>query len=102
MDLEVLQRKLVGAARKRGGDDSVPYAFEKRIMARLGESQRVVLDPVRDWSLGLWKAAFSCLAITVVVGICAYSIPSEPVVDDLGAALEEVVLTTVDEPLEAL
>ena len=46
MNLAELEQKLVAAARANPPSDGVPYAFEKRIMARL--ATRPVMD---DWAL---------------------------------------------------
>ena len=60
MNLNNLRQKLIAAARVVQPSDHVPYAFEKRIMARL-------MLPVHDawaaWSRALWRAAVSCLVI---------------------------------------
>ena len=40
MNLAELERKLIAAARANPPSDRVPYAFEKRIMARLAEPAR--------------------------------------------------------------
>lgn len=66
MKLENLQNKLMAAARANPPSDAVPYAFEKRIMARLINGQRV--DLLGDWSAALWRAAVTCLAITLLTG----------------------------------
>jgi hypothetical protein len=66
MNLDNLQRKLIVAARAAQPNDRVPYAFEKRIMARLTESARI--DLLGAWSVALWRAAVSCLAIVVLSG----------------------------------
>jgi len=64
MKLTDLQTKLIRAARLIPADERVPYAFEKRIMARLGLGAQ--LDAWTFWGRALWRAAGSCLAITIV------------------------------------
>jgi hypothetical protein len=64
MNLENLQRKLIAAARAARLSDRVPYAFEKRVMARLAEAARV--DLLGAWSAALWRAAFGCLAVVAL------------------------------------
>ena len=63
MNLAELQKKLIMAARKSAPDDSVPYAFEKRIMARLGKPSQA-----DDWALlarALWCGAVVCMAVVI-------------------------------------
>ena len=66
MKLENLHSKLIAAARANQPSDQVPYAFEKRIMAHLASGPRV--DLLGDWSAALWRAAVTCLAITLLTG----------------------------------
>jgi hypothetical protein len=71
MNSEKLERKLVAVARADVPVDAVPYAFEKRVTARLrGRSN---LDAVGFWSRALWRAAIPCLAIPLLVGFWAIS-----------------------------
>ena len=55
MNLAELERKLIAAARANPPSDRVPYAFEKRIMARL--AARPVADGWALWARALWRAA---------------------------------------------
>ena len=48
MNLAELERKLIAAARANPPSDRVPYAFEKRIMARL--AARPVVDGWALWA----------------------------------------------------
>jgi hypothetical protein len=64
MNLDNLRSKLIAAARTAQPSERVPYAFEKRIMARLAESARV--DLLGAWSAALWRGAVMCLAIVVL------------------------------------
>ena len=66
MNLENLHNKLITAARATPADDRVPYAFEKRVMARLAESVRV--DLLGAWSAALWRGALACLVVTMLSG----------------------------------
>src|SRR5438477_8952043 len=66
MNLDNLQKKLIAAARATQPDERVPYAFEKRIMARLAEAAHV--DLLGAWSVALWRAAVSCVAIVLLSG----------------------------------
>jgi hypothetical protein len=69
MNLDNLQNKLIAAARAAQPSDRVPYAFEKRIMARLAEGAHV--DLLGAWSSALWRGAMTCLAIVAVSGALA-------------------------------
>ncbi len=67
MNLDALQKKLLAAARSHPPGEHVPYAFEKRIMARL-----VAATPFDAWTLwgrALWRAAVSCLAIMLLSSV---------------------------------
>ena len=66
MNLEHLHNKLISAARATPADDRVPYAFEKRVMARLTDSVRV--DLLGAWSAALWRGALACLVVTMLSG----------------------------------
>src|SRR5581483_9153776 len=50
MNLSELRQKLIAAARANSPADSVPYAFEKRILARL--TGRPEADPLDFWHAG--------------------------------------------------
>jgi len=60
-----LHKKLMAAARAARPSDHVPYAFEKRIMARLRGN--ATLDALGHWTRALWRAAVPCFAITLCI-----------------------------------
>jgi hypothetical protein len=66
MNLDNLQNKLIAAARAAQPSDRVPYAFEKRIMARIVESARV--DLLGAWTVAMWRAALGCIALVLLSG----------------------------------
>jgi hypothetical protein len=67
MNVDQLQQKLIAVARAHPPSDHVPYAFEKRIMARLaGEG---IGDRLNVWTRLLWRAAAPCLGITVILSV---------------------------------
>jgi len=71
MNLNELHAKLIAVARKNPPGDHVPYAFEKRIMRRLA-----AVAPLNSWALWggpLWRAAVSCVAITVLCGVWSFA-----------------------------
>lgn len=73
MNLEDLQKKLLAAARANTPEDHVPYAFEKRVLARLA-SQRV--DGSVLWARALWRAAVPCVAVTILLTALSFTMVS--------------------------
>lgn len=71
MNVDQLQQKLIAVARAHPPSDHVPYAFEKRIMARL--AGEVLGDRLNLWTRLLWRAAAPCLGITVLLSILTLS-----------------------------
>ncbi len=65
MNLDDLQQKIFAAARALPPTDHVPFAFEKRIMAKLAACP--ALDAWGLWSQLLWRAAAPCVAIMLVL-----------------------------------
>jgi hypothetical protein len=94
-----LQSKLIEAARGEPPQDQVPYAFEKRIMARLAG-----LSPLNSWALWgrpLWRAAISCMAITLLCGIWSIAhAPKGGNADSFAQAFERAVFASSDQHLE--
>src|SRR5271155_1850472 len=97
MNLAELQKKLVAAARTEVLDDRVPYAFEKRITALL--ASRVAPDNMALWVRGLWRAAVSCVAITLLFGAWTFFTPAATTAsaDDLSQNLDNTLLASVDQ-----
>ena len=99
MTVDELFRKLIAAAQSQDPDDSVPYAFEKRIMARL--NSRPALDIWTCWARILWRAAAPCLAIMAVFSIWtlfsgSLDNPAEPLGNQLENTLVAAVYTIGD------
>ena len=112
MRLNELNQKLIAAARAHAPSDHVPYAFEKRIMALL--ASRPVMDNLALWNRALWRAAVSCAALGLVLGVCSLFLPSEAatvasnpatsttsITEDLSQALENTLLASVDQSASA-
>jgi hypothetical protein len=99
MNTSDLQTKLMEAARKEPRQDQVPYAFEKRIMARLAG-----LAPLNSWALWgrpLWRAALSCVAITLLCGIWSMATaPKGDNSDSFAQAFERAVFASSDQHAE--
>jgi hypothetical protein len=70
MDLERLRQKLLAAARANPPADRVPYAFEKRVVARLHHQPAV--DVAAAWAHGLWRAAAPCVAVALLLIVWSF------------------------------
>ena len=100
MNLPELQKKLIAAARLQPPDDRVPYAFEKRIMARLAE--RAGMDHWVLWARGLWRAAAACVTVAVVLGAVSLCLPARTdTANDLSQDFENTLLASADLPENA-
>lgn len=96
MNLAQLERKLIAAGRAHPPDDRMPYAFEKRILARL--AARPLLDGWESWARGLWRAAAACAAITLLFGAWSLLGPEGGAsTGDLSQDLEQTLLAAVDQ-----
>jgi hypothetical protein len=67
MNWEPIIDRLLSAARSEPTNGDVPYAFEKRIMARLESASP--LDMWTLWAHELWRSAALCLAIMTLSGL---------------------------------
>lgn len=67
MNLSKLHAKLIEAARSNPPGDQVPYAFEKRVMARLGSG--VVEDAWTVWGKALWRSALACMVVAAALSL---------------------------------
>ena len=98
MNLKELQKKLIAAARTEAPGDQVPYAFEKRITALL--TSRVAAENMNLWVHGLWRAAVSCVVLSLLLGALAMFNPP-PVTGttsgDLSQNFETTLLAAVDQ-----
>lgn len=93
MNLQKLQEKLWAVARQNVPSDKVPYAFEKRIMARLAMP---IVDIWTLWSRALWRAAAaSVLAMALLGGWSLQTVSSEKT--DLSQDFENTVFAALDD-----
>jgi len=100
MDWENLQKKLTTAARNNPPSDSVPYAFEKRIMALI--TSKPVPDALAVWARALWRGAASCVAVMIVLGAISFFTPAKTISNgDLSQDFENTLLAAVDQQDEA-
>ena len=96
-----LERKLIAAAKAHTPSDAVPYAFEQRIMSRLGKVP--VIDLWADWSRALWRAAAPCVAVAIGFGVWhSYVNHTNDAGTDLSQDLERTVLASVALDTETL
>jgi hypothetical protein len=97
MNLVELQNKLIAAARIHAPSDQVPYAFEKRITALL--AMQALPDKMSLWIHGLWRAAVSCVALTLLLGAWAVFNPAtgSATTDDFSQNFESTLLASVDQ-----
>ena len=93
MNLPELHRKLIAVARSEAPDDRVPYAFEKRIMARL--AGQTAVDSTGLWGRALSRAAICCVAFMVVVGVGFHFLPANNP-DNLSQDVEQTLFAAVD------
>lgn len=100
MNWNKLHDKLIAAARKNQPGSQVPYAFEKRIMNRLGAG-----NPHNFWGLWagpMWRAALSCVAIMILCGVwsIAFQRPASAQ-DSFSQAFEAAVCAPPSQTAEA-
>jgi hypothetical protein len=101
MNLEQLQQKLLAAARANPSSERVPYAFEKRILARLLESP--TFDFSALWAQALWRAAAPCVALALLLSVWSLIGTGTNVATDneeLSRDFEQTMLAAVDETEE--
>ena len=94
MELNDLQRKLFTQARAIPPADTVPYAFEKRIMARLQTAPQS--DGWLLWGRALWRGAAACVAVSILLSVWAVW----PSSTNEHATLESTVFSAAEQPSE--
>lgn len=98
MNLDVLYRKLIASARANPPSETVPYGFEKRILARVAGQPAV--DRMGLWAAALWRAVAPCTAVMVALCIWALLAPNRDSTSvDLQLEFESTLLASV--PMEA-
>ena len=93
MNLADLQKKLIAAARANPPGDGVPYAFEKRILARL--AGKVAFNPWLVWERGLLRAAAFCVLLTLCMGSVSWFTRTHTA-DSLSVDVEQTLFAAVD------
>ena len=97
MKAKEFQQQLVEAARKLPDNDRVPYAFEKRIMARLKSAPQP--DALSIWARGLWQASVPCL--TLMIAVSTWSIMNASDISSEDPLVVDLELTML-QPFEEL
>jgi hypothetical protein len=93
MNIAELERKLIAAARAHPPAETVPYAFEQRVMARLREGPRY--DATAFWARSLWRAALSSLAVVLMLSAFTWFAPATDGVETFSQEFESTVLAPV-------
>ncbi len=96
MDLLKLEQKLLATARSQPPRDTVPYAFEKRIMARIREVP--AFDAGSFWARALLRAAAPCVALALLLSAWSLLAPSTApsASGDLVQDMDNTVLAVAD------
>jgi hypothetical protein len=98
MNLDALQTKLMSAAKANPPSSTVPYCFEKRVMANIRGHA-----PMNIWALWaqpLWRAALSCIAITMLCGVWSLAHLSTNDSGDLSQDFESAVYAGLNQHVE--
>jgi hypothetical protein len=102
MKLDLLHQKLIATARANPPSERVPFAFAKRIMARL--PGRTAPDPWALWSHALWRAAALCVAVMLVSTAWTFLAPNRTApANDLSQDFENTLVAAVgqDQPADS-
>jgi len=95
MNLAHLKKKLLAAAKAHGPSDRVPFAFERRVMARLTPAPSV--DLMAWWGRALWRSAGACVAICLLLGVWSALSMNRTSTASLSEDLEHTILASMDE-----
>ena len=93
MDLPRLHKILIAAARDSAPAETVPYAFEQRMLARL--RPRWPVNPWAVWSRGLGRAAACSVAAAFFLGFSTQPGP-EAGADSFSWDLDQAMFASVD------
>ncbi len=96
MNLDELHRKLIAAAKANPPSDRVPFAFEKRITARLAGRHSLANDCAL-WAQALWRATVPCVAVMLLLSAWSFLGANTPPSTDLSQDIENTVLAAVDQ-----
>ena len=100
MNVDNLEKKLLAVARAAKPSDRVPYAFEKRIMARIPELREP--DAGALWARALWRAAAPCLGVMLALATWTSLAPDpQAQAGDFSEDFENTVLAVADQESDA-
>jgi len=91
MDLKQLEQKVLSAGRHLPVDESVPYSFEKRVMAQIRGARSV--DAWVLWSKPMWISAILCLLLSFFLSAWSMFTPREV----QSVSLESTLLSMAEE-----
>lgn len=94
MNSSDLHQKIISAARSNPPGGQAPYAFEKRVMARVRSLRPV--STLSLWGRPLWMAALSCVAVTMLCGVWSFASVHTTDNDSFSQELESVVYASMD------
>lgn len=95
MNLPELNRKLLAAARRAPVEERVPYAFEKRVMARLGRAPKA--DPWAALVGPLWCGAVGCSLLALTLQIWSFQPAGTEEQHAFSRGVEDSLLTSVED-----
>ena len=95
MNLAELHKRLIATARAHPPEDRVPYAFEKRVMARLGRKPKV--DEWGYLARALWCGAAVCTAIAIATSVWSFEAPGDDSMLAFSQDLEQTILSSPDD-----
>ncbi len=102
MKRDLLHQALIDTARANPPSERVPYAFAKRIMARL--PGRLAPDPWAVWSRALWRAAAMCVVVMLASTAWAFLASGHATSpNDLSQEFENTLVAAVaqDQPVDS-
>ena len=93
MKKRLTPEEFVKLARELPRDERVPYAFEKRVMAHVG--QIPAPDLLAMWTRALWRAVAPCFGIMLIAAAVSFT-QSNDSSTDIGTELDNAVMTLPD------
>lgn len=93
MSIERLREKMIAIARANPPSMAVPFGFESRIMAHVNAFRPA--DSLTLWGNVLWRAAASCVAITVITAALSFILSPPSPNDATMLDLETTVMAPV-------
>lgn len=89
MKERLTSEEFIKLARELPQNERTPWAFEKRIMARIAHGP--VADAVSEWTHLLWRAMAPCLGIMLLAAVVSMASMSGDTSSDEAGDLESTV-----------